>query len=212
MASNCPRGNQNNRNGNGGGESNRASGGAAGTGSAWSAVGEYEDEPEVAFMMEEAAIVNGTEPKSTGWVLDSGATGHVCNSLSYMYDIEHLNTPIRLRVANGEVLSLHKVGKVRIIGSNGKHIVLKNVAYHPRIFTNLLSLHLITNAGYGISFDDRGAIIRSKATNKVTLILPKRGKLYVLDAPCMRDPPDSDSYYRQYGGKGHPLKPKYIHE
>ncbi|PWA81478.1 hypothetical protein CTI12_AA173100 [Artemisia annua] len=69
------------------------------------------------------------------WVCDSGATDHICNLLSLMFNTKHLTTPIIVSLPNGHQTMVTLTGSVRI----KPQLTLHNVFYIPSFAYNLLS-------------------------------------------------------------------------
>ncbi|XP_071739051.1 uncharacterized protein [Rutidosis leptorrhynchoides] len=71
------------------------------------------------------------------WIVDSGATDHVSNTLSNMHNIHHCKSPILVTLPNGHNTSITKLGSVTI----NSNIILHDVFYIPSFSYNLLSDH-----------------------------------------------------------------------
>ena len=64
------------------------------------------------------------------WIVDSGATNHVCSSLQMLSSSRELaNRDITMRVGSGEVISAKAVGVARLNFRN-KFPVLNNVFFY----------------------------------------------------------------------------------
>jgi hypothetical protein len=74
------------------------------------------------------------------WVVDSGATDHICITLTVMHDIFTCNPPIHITLPNGQTVAVTTCGKVKI----NKDITLTNVFYIPSFAYNLLSVSKLT--------------------------------------------------------------------
>ena len=105
-----------------------------------------------------------TTPLKQLWVANSGATTHVCNNKTIMYDPQKVN---------GTVNGVNSTGTYKFIGkvdlevqptyhrgkqTNIKTLKLSNVTYIPEAPTNLLSVPLITknNPSMKISMNELG--------------------------------------------------------
>ena len=86
------------------------------------------------------------------WIVDSGATNHVCNSLQGFQVTRQLNEGEHtLRVGTGVVISAKAVGNVYLYFEN-KHLVLYDCYYVPDIYRNLISIALLFKQGYSVKF------------------------------------------------------------
>ena len=74
------------------------------------------------------------------WVVDSGATDHICITLTLMHNIRTCNPPILITLPNGQHINVTICGSVRI----NKDITLTNVFYVPTFSYNLLSVSTLT--------------------------------------------------------------------
>lgn len=76
------------------------------------------------------------------WLLDSGATTHVVSSLSFFDKFtEYAGTPIKIRIPNGEKLTVTYVGSITLFND----ITLENVLYAPGIHYDLVSVSRLTS-------------------------------------------------------------------
>lgn len=83
------------------------------------------------------------------WLIDTGATDHMCCSLAMLTDVVTLPRPITLSLPNGAVISVTQSGTFRIHPT----LVLHNVFYVPSFTYNLLSVSKwIKDTGGYVSF------------------------------------------------------------
>ncbi|KAL2939779.1 Copia protein [Bienertia sinuspersici] len=88
-----------------------------------------------------------------GWIIDSGASDHMVGNKELMWNLNDLNKPIQVRLPDG---SLRKVNKIGTVVVNEK-LKLRNVFYLPDFKHNLMSVSkLIEEQGLMINFDKRG--------------------------------------------------------
>jgi hypothetical protein len=76
----------------------------------------------------------------TTWILDSGATDHVCASLELFTSYRQIK-PIRVKLPNGNLVSADLVGSVQVTSQ----IVLHDVLYMPLFHFNLISISKVAN-------------------------------------------------------------------
>ena len=75
------------------------------------------------------------------WIIDSGATNHVCNSLQRFQERRKLNkNEINLRLGNGTLVSASAVGDIRVNLDSFRHLDLIDVYYVPQFKRNLISV------------------------------------------------------------------------
>jgi len=97
------------------------------------------------------------------WILDSGATDHICSSLTHFTSYYQINL-ISAKLPNGNQVIANYSRSVFI---NQDH-VLDNVLYIPNFTFNLLSVaKLIDNLSCVIIFYSNGCHIKDKNSLKV---------------------------------------------
>ncbi|KAK9673406.1 hypothetical protein RND81_12G165600 [Saponaria officinalis] len=74
------------------------------------------------------------------WIVDSGASDHMCSNLKLFSDIETVPKPYSISLPNGHVVTINSVGTVQLIPD----IRLTNVLYVPCFKFNLLSVAKLT--------------------------------------------------------------------
>ncbi|KAK9683303.1 hypothetical protein RND81_10G130400 [Saponaria officinalis] len=74
------------------------------------------------------------------WILDSGATDHMCSNKSLFIDLMHLVKPYSISLPNGQTVVISFVGSVHI----SSDLILRNVLYVPCFKFNLLSIAKLT--------------------------------------------------------------------
>jgi len=112
----------------------------------------------------------------SSWILDSGATDHICSSLTYFTSYHQIN-PIFVKLPNGNQFIANYSGSVSI---NQDH-VLDNVLYIPNFTFNLLSIaKLIDNLSCVIIFYSNDCHIKDKNSLKVIGSVEMQDRLYIL--------------------------------
>ena len=121
--------------------------------------------------------------KGNAWVIDSGASQHMCNSKNSFCKLEKLEVPIPIEIGDGTVIDAVGIGKVSLkvnLPSRKSNCFLENVLYVPKLFCNLLSISKITESGKFTEFSETKCKIFSK-THSLLAIGDKIGKLYYLN-------------------------------
>ncbi|GKC67885.1 uncharacterized mitochondrial protein-like protein [Tanacetum coccineum] len=70
------------------------------------------------------------------WIIDTGATDHICTSLKLMHNIYKCKTTITINLPNGQTVRVTTVGSVTI----NKYVTLHNVFYILTFTYNILSV------------------------------------------------------------------------
>ena len=104
----------------------------------------------------EACLV---EDDLSPWIFDSGATNHVCSSLQMLSSSRELtDRDVIMRVGSGEVVSTKVVGVTRLNFRN-KFLVLNNVFFIPGFRRNLISVFMLHEQLFSISFINNEIVI-----------------------------------------------------
>ena len=89
------------------------------------------------------------ENDHNAWILDSGATNHVCSSLKETSFFQQFDEgKMTLKVIKGDVISAHVVGVVKLLRNRylffGKFV--------PKIRRNLISIYCLVEQLYSVKF------------------------------------------------------------
>lgn len=76
------------------------------------------------------------------WVLDSGATDHICTNISKMTNLYKCPAPIQVNLPNGHTVLVDQIGTVAL----QTNIILHTVLYIPEFAYNLISISILTKA------------------------------------------------------------------
>ena len=127
------------------------------------------------ILVSEACLV---EDDLSPWIVDSGATNHVCSSLQMLTSSRELaDKDVTMRVGSGEVVSVKAVGVARLNFRN-KFLVLNNVFFIPGFRRNLISVSMLHEQLFIISFINNEIVI---SRNGLDICHAKRENgLYVL--------------------------------
>jgi len=120
---------------------------------------------------------------SGSWIVDSGATCHMCNDRKLFVDMRNLESP-QVTSGDGSPLKGPAEGTVKLEmilpDGNTQKCKLENVLYVPKLSYSLLSVSKASEAGKTTKFDKKGCKIFNKE-KKVIAIATKHGNLYYLD-------------------------------
>ncbi|KAH9670831.1 hypothetical protein KPL70_017127 [Citrus sinensis] len=110
------------------------------------------------FVIEACLVQN---PIDT-WVLDSGATNHICNSLYWFQETRKISEgSVKLQLGTGQFVSAVKTGSV-LLSFNNETLVLNNCPYVPDIKRNLISVACLSKQGYTVNFGSSVSIFHNK--------------------------------------------------
>ena len=110
---------------------------------------------------------------SADWIIDSGATSHMCTS-------RHLFTDLNKKVSLGDGRSLKAVGRgtvsliIKLPGGRLKRCPVKNALHIPDLSYNLISVSKASKSGNMTKFDESGCQI----VNSVIATATRCGSLY----------------------------------
>ena len=127
------------------------------------------------------ALSTGTEssPRTT-WIVDSGATCHVCNERSSFVDLYDLEKPLDVTLGDGHTLKATARGTVVLtmkIGQLTRRCKLHDVLFVPNLSYNLISVSKAVEKGISVSFNERGCILKDNKQRLIT-VAEKVGSLY----------------------------------
>ena len=118
------------------------------------------------------------------WIVDSGATCHMCNDKDLFSEIKGLETPQEITLGDGHVLQATAEGTVTLTtllpDGNTKECELKNVLLVPKLSYSLLSVSKASEAGKITKFDSFGCEIINN-NGKVIAFATRVGNLYCLE-------------------------------
>ena len=100
------------------------------------------------------------EPHINLWILDSGATDHICSSLD-LFIAHKTIKPVSIRLPNGSQVMTHITGIVCFSST----FVLHNVLYLPSFSFNLISVSKLTSSlNCTLSFSDKHCDIQDRTS------------------------------------------------
>ena len=122
--------------------------------------------------------LNYVDNSNYSWIVDSGATDHVCSSLQTLSKTRELREgEISLKLGNGSSVSAAAVGEAHLVFNN-KFLVLKNVLYVPNFSRNIISISRLIEQCNNISISSNAMIISRNGVNICSANL--ENGLYVL--------------------------------
>ena len=144
------------------------------------------------------------------WIVDSGATSHMCTSRELFTEYISFQNPGEVTVGDGRVLNVVCHGTVgllmRLSGGKVKKCVLQDVLHVPDLSCNLVSVSKASEMGKVTEFDDSGCWFKN-SDGKVVAMATMYGSLYFLDCqPCEQANvvgSKEDLWHKRYGHLGY---------
>ena len=87
-----------------------------------------------------------TQDTKDDWVLDSGCSFHITPQRNVLFDFKKVNGG-KVLMANNTQCDVEGIGKIKIVNSDGKEVVLTDVRYMPKMSRNLISYGMLEKAG-----------------------------------------------------------------
>ena len=140
------------------------------------------DSDEVGLMINHA--FSSLTKKENAWIIDSGATCHMCNDASLFVELYNWEKPEEVTLGDGHVVKANGRGVVKIEiecqrSQKAKNCVLQDVLYVPSLSYNLVSVSKATKSGKTVTFDEDGCHILDES-QKLIANAKRVGNLYYL--------------------------------
>lgn len=120
--------------------------------------------PYLAFSVSDMSL-------SSFWVIDLGATDHVTHSLQKFSTCSPCPSNKKIAIADGSLTTVADQGEIPL----NKNVVLKNVLHVPKLSTNLVSIHRLTNVlNCHVIFYPSYCIFKNKVQGRRLDMLGKR--------------------------------------
>jgi transposase InsO family protein len=121
---------------------------------------------------------------SENWIVDSGATCHMCNDKKMFRELRNLSEPQDISLGDGHVLEAIAKGfidlEMLLPDGSSQKCTLKDVLYVPKLSHNLLSVSKASESGKTTKFNNSGCEIFNR-DNKVIAFGTRVGSLYYLE-------------------------------
>ena len=174
------------------------------------------DEEEIIGLLAEHAL---SVEKKSNWVVDSGATCHMCKDLELFDEITVLDTPQEITVGDGYSVKATGRGdvllKMTVADGKTQKCKLTDVLFVPDLSHNLLSVSKTTSTGKSFEFHQSYCNIVDEKFGVIATAM-KRGNLYYLNCAgsqlckenhtamkCDSDKETKESiWHRRYGHLG----------
>nr|CAN59936.1 hypothetical protein VITISV_001878 [Vitis vinifera] len=112
------------------------------------------------------------------WILDSGATHHVCTNSSMFHSI-HSFSSNTVTLPTGTKIPITGIGTIHL----SPHLVLEHVLYIPTFQFNLISISALTQTNcFSFDFTAHFCFIQDHSQGKLIGMGRRQGNLYLLDS------------------------------
>ena len=148
---------------------------------------------------------------SGNWIVDSGATSHMCNCEEQFSELSRLDKPQEVSLGDGHVLDATHQGTISLEmllpDGRTKDVKLKNVLYVPKLSFNLISVSRASELGKTTKFTKTGCEILNKK-GEVIAFATRAGNLYYLEfcrksrANVVQSESKERLWHRRYGHLG----------
>ena len=138
-----------------------------------------EDEIGLAFQHVFSAEA-ASQLQRSEWIVDSGASCHVCNNRGLFVVFENLEKPVDIILGDGHALNAVGRGTVILTLKSGeleRRCKLHDILYVPKFSYNLLSVSKAVERGISFTFNDQACIIRD-TKQRFVVAATKVGSLY----------------------------------
>jgi len=142
---------------------------------------------DIIFMVHERKLDKesaSTTTESSTWIVDSGATTHMCNERRSFKKFKEDTIPNFIEVANGEQVQVIGRGSITLttIDSRGDktRFTLDDVLFIPQLKKNLMSIRSVVAKGHKAKFDQTGGVIDISGKGERFINIKTTGKLYTL--------------------------------
>jgi hypothetical protein len=125
-----------------------------------------------------------TQAETNKWVIDSGATEHMCSHRDWFVSYHPLPVPKKVQLGNGAIIYAPGTGNVALnfnLDGETQQGLLRGVYYVPALQGNLFSLTHLTKRLHKTVFEDNACRVYNPA-GQLTAIGRVHGNLFFLDA------------------------------
>ena len=126
----------------------------------------------------------GATVRQNSWIVDSGATCHMCNDSKHFVELRDLKQSQEVTLGDGHAVKANKCGTVmlqmKLPDNEVKKCKLYDVLYVPALTYNLLSISRATQSGKTTEFVNSCCRI-TDAENRLIAVAARIGSLYYLD-------------------------------
>ena len=140
--------------------------------------GQSSDKDDNAFISESTLVSIKDDEQ---WILDSGASDHMCANYDWFRDYEKLENPTQVKIGNGSSMYAIGTGKILIwsyVKGNWNKNYLLNVLHVPELKYNLFSCGSALDKGLKMISDKHKCVFTRN--NKIVCVAERKEKLFQL--------------------------------
>lgn len=109
------------------------------------------------------------------WVVDTDTTVHMTPFYTLLYDVNLLSNPISIRMPDGHVLTIDRVGYVK----SSPSLVINSMFFIPQFTHNLISIQeLVVDQSLIATFDDSKCVFHDLSSSMLAAIVEVSNGLY----------------------------------
>ena len=144
---------------------------------------ESDSNSEFGMVTRHVLSASSSHQSTDAWLIDSGATCHICNNRELFIQYQTFKTPQKVSVGDGYTLEAVGSGIVALTlelpDHKTKKCKLHEVLYVPKLTYNLLSVSKMTDAEKHITFSDDECFVYNE-NEELLAVATKTGSLYHL--------------------------------
>ena len=163
---------------------------------------EDDSDHESAGLVVQHALAIGTNCQNQ-WILDSGATCHMCNCEPHFLHLRDLSSPLTITLGDGSTLQAAGRGNVilrmRLPHGKVEDCTLYDVLYVPGLAYNLLSVPAAARRSKVTTFSGSSCKIKS-SRGRLVACGHREGSLYYLDCDGIKEQVHSTHYSEKANG------------
>eukprot|EP00253_Pinus_taeda_P029923 PITA_29923 len=115
------------------------------------------------------------------WYLNSGASFHMTGDKELFSDLEEKYLQMHIEMGDDGKYSVTRLGMITFQREHRAPLILNNVIYAPGMKKNLVSISMLEDRGYDVTFSKGKAFLRHIATDQVKKIGIQVKNLYKLE-------------------------------
>ena len=130
------------------------------------------DSDEVGLIVDHVLTVKASSQLTGKWILDSGATCHICSDHKMFVELYPLKERVDVKLGDGRTLEAVGQGTITVHMKFGQHTrkcTLYEVLYIPNFAYNIISVSKATKRGISFKFNDSSCVIRDCNDKGITV-------------------------------------------